>query len=76
MEQNKEKNFVSAVVYCCNDADSIGAFIQRLDTALFENFLKYEIIVVNDASDDNSTSIVKEFAHKVNAETKEHTITL
>ena len=76
MEQNKEKNFVSAVVYCCNDADCIGTFIQRLDTVLFENFLKYEIIVVNDSSDDDSTSIVKEFAHKVNEEAKEHTITL
>lgn len=76
MEQNKEKNFVSAVVYCCNDADCIGPFIQRLDTVLFENFLKCEIIVVNDSSDDNSTCIVKEFAHKVNKEAKEHTITL
>lgn len=76
MEQNKEKNFVSAVVYCCNDADCITPFIQGLDTVLFTNFLKYEIIIVNDASDDNSPQIVKEYAHKVNAGAKEHTITL
>lgn len=76
MEQNKEKNFVSAVVYCCNNTDCIGTFIQRLDTVLSEHFLKYEIIIVNDASSDNSTRIVKEFAHKVNEGSKEHTITL
>ena len=76
MEQNKEKNFVSAVVYCCNDAESIGGFIRNLDETLFANYLKYEIIVVNDASDDDSTKVVKEYAHKVNADVKEHTITL
>ena len=76
MEQNKEKNFVSAVVYCCNDATGIGSFIQCLDLALYTNFLKYEIIVVNDASDDNSSSIIKEYAHKANEGIKEHTITL
>lgn len=76
MEQNKEKNFVSAVVYCCNDADCIAPFIQGLDSVLFANFLKYEIIVVNDASDDNSSQLIKEYAHKVNEGSKEHTITL
>ena len=62
MEQNKEKNFVSAVVYCCNDADRVGAFIKNLDETLAVNFLKYEIVVVNDASDDDSTKLVKEYA--------------
>lgn len=76
MDQNKEKNFVSAVVYCCNDADCISPFIESLDTVLFANFLKYEIIVVNDASEDKSSQLVKEYAHKVNGEVKEHTITL
>jgi len=76
MEQNKEKNFVSAVVYCCNDADRIGAFMQSLDETLTANFLKYEIVVVNDASDDASTKIVKDYAHRVNEGEKEHTITI
>lgn len=65
MEQNKEKNFVSAVVYCCNDADGIANFIKGLDAVLFANFLKYEIIVVNDASNDNSPQLVKAYAHEV-----------
>ena len=76
MEQNKEKNFVSAVVYCCNDADCIGQFIQGLDETLTSNFLKYEIVVVNDSSDDDSSKKVKEYAHKVNEGNEEHTITI
>ena len=76
MEQNKEKNFVSAVVYCCNDVDRIGAFIQSLDETLAANFLKYEIVVVNDASDDESTAVVKNYAHQVNEGEQEHTITI
>lgn len=76
MEQNKEKNFVSAVVYCCNRADSIGLFIKRLDEELSANFLKYEIVVVNDASDDESAVKVREYAHLVNQSEKEHTISI
>lgn len=76
MEQNKEKNFVSAVVYCCNDADGIVPFIQGIDAVLYANFLKYEIIVVNDASNDNSCNLIREYAHQANKEGVEHTITL
>lgn len=65
MESNKEKNFVSAVVYCHNDAKTIGHFIVDLDKTLEDHFIKYEIVVVNDASTDNSLEIVKNYAaHK------------
>lgn len=65
MESNKEKNFASAVVYCYNDANTIGNFIENLDKTLACNFLKYEIIVVNDSSTDESVNIVREYAaHK------------
>lgn len=63
MEQNKERNFVSAVVYCCNDAATIGSFIENLDRNLFNNFFKYEIVVVNDCSNDNSAQIVREYVN-------------
>lgn len=76
MEQNKERNFVSAVVYCCNGAEVVGSFIERIDKSLSSNFMKYEIIVVNDSSDDNSCDVVKEYAHRVSEDEKEHTITL
>ena len=76
MEQNKEKNFVSAVVYCCNDADRIGGFVKNLDETLATNFIKYEIVVVNDACEDESVKIVEEFARLVNLGENEHTITV
>lgn len=62
METNKESNFASAVVYCYNDAKLIGSFIQNLDKKMSENFIKYEIIVVDDCSHDESVEIVKKFA--------------
>lgn len=62
MDCNKEVSFVSAVVYCYNDAQNIGCFIENLDKTLADNFLKYEIIVVNDASTDESVRVIKEYA--------------
>lgn len=61
MDNTKEKNFISAVIYCYNDATSIGNFIKSLDHLLFENFLKYEIIIVNDGSSDDSIEKVKQY---------------
>lgn len=58
---NKEKNFVSAVVYCYNDSATIGPFLNHLDQELKNNFLKYEIIVVNDSSDDDSSDIITKY---------------
>jgi len=64
METNKEQNFASAVVYVNNNESDIENFIMLLYNTLFENFLKFEIIVVNDASTDNSIAILKECNHK------------
>lgn len=60
--QNKEKNFVSAVVYVRNNEKTIQEFIQGIDMLFSENFEKYEIICVNDASEDNSVAKIKEAA--------------
>jgi len=62
MEPNKEKNFVSAVVYCHDDATTIKSFIENLDKKLTENFQKYEIIIVNDGSTDDSVKTLKLYA--------------
>lgn len=63
---NKEKNFISAVVYTRNDEKIIEKFIEELNKILSENFLKYEIIFVNDDSSDNTAQIIKECAKKIN----------
>lgn len=60
MELVKEKNFVSVVVYCYNDKAHIRQFILGLNEVLNDNFIKYEIIVVNDASTDDGIGILKE----------------
>lgn len=57
--KNKEKNFVSAVVYVRNSEETIREFIESINVLFSENFEKYEIICVNDASEDNSVSEVK-----------------
>lgn len=55
----KEKNFLSAVVYVCNDEARLGAFLSRLGNTLDENFEQYEIICVNDAATDNGVDVIR-----------------
>lgn len=57
---NKEKNFVSAVVYMHNSERVIKDFVSDLISVLSENFEKAEIICVNDCSTDNTVMEVKE----------------
>lgn len=65
LQSNKETNFISAVVYCYNNAGEIGEFIRGLHSALDAHFQKYEIIVVNDASTDGCIQEVRKYAeHK------------
>jgi dolichol-phosphate mannosyltransferase len=58
----KEKNFLSAVVYVCNDEARIGDFLSLLAKTLDENFEQYEIICVNDASTDGSVRVIRDNA--------------
>jgi len=62
---NKEKNFVSAVIYVNNNEDTLKNWLEKINKALKENFNKYEIICVNDASRDQSVNVIKKIANKV-----------
>jgi len=62
METNKETNFASAVVYVHNDETYVRQFIEELDRTLSTNFLKFEIVVVNDKSTDNGIKLIREYA--------------
>ena len=64
-KQDKEKNFVSAVVYVHDDEDRIGNFLKMICSTLQENFLQTEIICVNDASRDKSGEVIRELSSKV-----------
>ncbi len=61
---NKEKNFVSAVIYVYNDAGRIKDFLGRVNDTLRDNYEKYEIICVNDCSADSSRKRINEFCEE------------
>lgn len=56
---NKEKNFASAVIYVHNAEKRIEKFLKTIIEVMEKNFEHSEIICVNDASDDNSISLIK-----------------
>jgi glycosyltransferase involved in cell wall biosynthesis len=61
METNKEKNFASAIVYLYNEEQLVIQFLQNLEKELSNNFLTFEIILVNDKSTDKCVSIIKNY---------------
>lgn len=56
---NKEKNFVSAVVYVHNAEDRVENFLNTLIKVMETNFEHSEIICVNDCSADDSLKMIK-----------------
>lgn len=58
---NKEKQFVSAVVYVKDCEEVISQFLTILDQGLFAHFDRYEIICVNDSSTDGSKEKIESF---------------
>lgn len=58
-KNSKEKNFISAVVYVHNDAERLEQFMTMLYKELSSNFLKFEMIFVNDASEDASVHMIE-----------------
>lgn len=65
MISNKEKNFISAVVYVHNNEKKIGYFLENINKELSNNFEKYEIICVNDKSIDKSVEEIKKVSDKI-----------
>lgn len=57
--ENKEKNFVSAVIYVHNAEDRIEEFLKTIISVLECSFDHSEIICVNDHSTDGSLSVIK-----------------
>lgn len=57
--ENKEKNFVSSVIYVHNAQQRIEKFLCAVIDVMESNFEHSEIICVNDSSDDDSLSVIK-----------------
>ena len=66
--QNKEKNFVSCVLYLHNDGANIRTFLEAVCGTMERNFEKYEIVCVNDCCIDNTIEEI----HKYLEETDSH----
>jgi len=58
--KDREKNFVTAIVYVHNAENRIEYFLEQLISVLEDHFENSEIICVNDASNDRSTDIIRE----------------
>ena len=65
MISNKEKNFISVVIYVHNNENEIGNFLKKVNKQLNDNFEKYEIICVNDKSYDNSVGVIKNISKTI-----------
>ncbi len=57
--ENKEKSFVSAVIYVHNAQQRLESFLRTIIEVMESNFEHSEIICVNDFSDDGSLSVIK-----------------
>lgn len=62
---DKEKNFVSAVVYVHNAEDRIADFLKMVISVLETNFEHSEVICVNDSSEDNSLAEIRRVSKTV-----------
>ena len=67
MYQQKEKNYVSLVLYVHDNVNIIEKTILELDTLLSENFTNFEMILVNDFSQDGSVDKVRNIKNQLNA---------
>lgn len=67
MYQQKEKNYVSIVVYIRNNERIIEDRVKHLDTLFSSVYSNFEIVLVNDASEDLSITKVKKIAPNLNA---------
>jgi len=56
-----KENPISVIISCKNEEKNIGILLTHL---LKQKYPKFEIIVVDDASNDNTLSIIKEFSNQ------------
>lgn len=62
---NRDKNFVSAVVYIRNNEKLILSFLRSINEIFYKTFKSYEFILIDDCSTDNSIMKIKEFFHGI-----------
>jgi len=65
MYQQKEKSYVSIVLYVYNNEADVVDILSELDGLFYDNFSNFEIILVNDFSTDLSIQSVKDILPKL-----------
>lgn len=61
-KEEKEKTFISAVIYLHNDGRTAIEFLNVIQPVLEQNFEDYELIAVDDSCTDDTLSGIKEWA--------------
>lgn len=61
----KEKSFLSIIIYVYNQAEIISNKLLKLDHFLFNNFENYELIIVNNSSNDNTEKSLENIKQKI-----------
>ena len=57
----KQKNFISCVVYLHNEGEGLVPFLNGLKQIMEAHFERYEIICVDDASEDGSARTLQKY---------------
>lgn len=63
---NREKNFVSIVVYLQNNEREIEYFLKSFDKFLVDKFDAYEFVLVDDSSTDKTKTKIKDISGSIN----------
>lgn len=66
MINDKEKNFVSIVAYIRNNESTLEHFLKTIYETMENSFAKYELILVDDASEDKSVERIKSISRDFN----------
>lgn len=66
-EYQKDKTFISAVIYLHNDGDGFLAFLDKLNSIFDEHFQNFEFIIVDDACATETISAVKAWTDEIKA---------
>lgn len=69
MIDNREKIFVSAVIYVHDAAEHVETFVKTVVETLSEHFEHSEVICVNDASSDDSNNRIKNVIKSLSSKT-------
>ncbi len=65
----KEKSFLSVVIYTYNQINKLSKSLVKIDKYLLENFENYEIIIVNNGSNDNTEIEIENIKNKLRGHT-------